>query len=50
MMEDGEYFEMYFKGNKGGVLVVEIEEIKYEKICCAVENHSEKNKVKAHNK
>jgi hypothetical protein len=50
MMEDDEYFEMKCKGNKGWVLIVEIEEMKYEKICCEVENHGEKNEVKAHNK
>ena len=50
MMEDDEYFEMKCKGNKGGVLIVEVEEMKYEKICCEVETHGEKNKVKAHNK
>ena len=44
------YFEMNGKGNKGGVLVVEIEEMKYQKICLGVENHGEKNSVKAHNK
>ena len=49
-MGDHVYFEMNWKGNKGGVLVVEIEEMKYEKICCGVENHCEKNQVKAHNK
>jgi len=49
-MKDNEHFEMNCKGNKGGVLIVEIEEMKFEKICCEVENHDEKNKVLAHNK
>ena len=49
-MEDDEYFEMNCKGNKGGVLIDKIEEMKYEKICCEVETHGEKNEVKAHNK
>jgi len=48
-MKDNEHFEMNCKGNKGGVLIVEIEETKFEKVCCEVENH-EKNKVLAHDK
>ena len=49
-MKDNEHFEMNCKGNKGGVLIAEIEEMKDEKICCEVETQGEKNKVKAHNK